>query len=196
VWRSVLAHGLKNLPKGATSCHTETKGRSVDLWTICLRQTGGLAVENASRFPPRTPLPTSSTDRHYPKYFLIQKIQGVRYLGLACRRLNPARDCPPKPHAPDPVAAPGEAPDASTPQAPQHPRLAQTQTPSRDSSSYRTRVRRASPQPQQTPLSPQPWHGELFHVKHLHSGRQRSQFIGRMFALHGHPDAVLGQRRR
>src|SRR5262245_31926802 len=33
----------------------------MQLWTIRRRRTGVLAVENAMRFPPRTPLPTSST---------------------------------------------------------------------------------------------------------------------------------------
>ena len=38
-------------------CHI----RAMDLWTIRLRRTGRLAVDNASRYPPRLPLPTSST---------------------------------------------------------------------------------------------------------------------------------------
>jgi uncharacterized protein len=48
----------------------------VDLWTIRLRRTGSLAVENASRFPPRAPLPTSSTDHISFIYIFKPNIQG------------------------------------------------------------------------------------------------------------------------
>ena len=55
------------------------KTRAVDLWTIRLRRTGALAVENAARFPPRTPLPTSSTALHLFSYIFKSRT----YKGMA-----------------------------------------------------------------------------------------------------------------
>jgi len=55
-WTGLEAQGDIELP--------HRNRRSVDLWTIRLRRTGTLAVENASRFPPRIPLPTISTDHN------------------------------------------------------------------------------------------------------------------------------------
>ena len=37
----------------------------VDLWTMRLRRTGKLTVDNAARYPPRVPSPTSSTALNY-----------------------------------------------------------------------------------------------------------------------------------
>jgi hypothetical protein len=48
----------------------------VELWTIRLRRTGRLAVENAARFPPRRPLPTASTDH---PFIYIQKFKNRTY---------------------------------------------------------------------------------------------------------------------
>jgi hypothetical protein len=52
-----VSQGLDELPHR----NQKNQNQAVDLWTIRLRRTGVLAVENAARFPPRTPLPTSST---------------------------------------------------------------------------------------------------------------------------------------
>ncbi len=47
-------------PQDLARCTAAPK-TAVGLWTMRLRRTGALAVENAARLPPRTPLPTTST---------------------------------------------------------------------------------------------------------------------------------------
>jgi hypothetical protein len=65
----LVSQGADELPHR----NQKDQNRAVDLWTIRLRRTGALAVENAARFPPRTPLPTSSTAHHQFSYILKSK---------------------------------------------------------------------------------------------------------------------------
>ena len=62
--------------------------------------------------------------------------------------------------------------------------------PERPLSSSRNR-----PHPHNAPLSIQPRHNQLFHVKHRHRSRQGSQLIRRMLPLHPHPHPTLPDRR-
>jgi hypothetical protein len=71
----------RNCPKGKTNYPTgqqRKSKRSVELWTIRLRRSGRLAVENAARFPPRRPLPTAATDH---PFIYIQKFKNRTYKG-------------------------------------------------------------------------------------------------------------------
>ena len=49
-------------------------------------------------------------------------------------------------------------------------------------------------QPEDAALGIQARHLQWFHVKHLHVGRQRGDFIVGVLALHGQPGAALRQR--
>jgi hypothetical protein len=67
--RAPFAQGRACRPQEATGCTsfakptstTKNQRQAVDLWTMRLRRTGELTVDNAARCPPRSPSPTSST---------------------------------------------------------------------------------------------------------------------------------------
>ena len=77
--RSALSHGIENvlLPRPDRAA-APNRGKAVDMWTMRLRHTGRLAVDNAARCPPRPPSPTSSTaSRNHGQRNCGVKIQGA-----------------------------------------------------------------------------------------------------------------------
>src|SRR5262245_53864210 len=58
----------------------------MQLWTIRRRRTGVLAVENAMRFPPRTPLPTSSTAS---SFIMVTNTSRINIQGRFSWRVRP-----------------------------------------------------------------------------------------------------------